>query len=621
MNSPSTLRLWPGIAAAALIVLMRFVIPAVLPDALILGVITSLAGTVIILLWWLFFSRAPWSERLGAIVVMVATAVAMWPFLHKSITGGLMGRMYLIYALPAVLGPAFVAWAIVSRRLSKPARWATMVAAVVLACGLWTLFRTDGVFGAASQLKWRWTPTAEERLLAQEHDTLKPLPPASSADDAAKAPAPATGETAPIAPADPSRAATAPTAPAPSATPSGAVSALERVDPTTPRADWSGFRGANRDGVVRGVRIETDWAKSPPVEVWRRAIGPGWSSVAVSGDLLYTQEQRGEDEIVACYRVSTGEPVWRHRDAARFWESNGGAGPRGTPTLVDGRVYTFGATGILNALDARTGALVWTRNVATDTARAVPTWGFSSSPLVMDDVVIVAASGTVAAYDLGTGDKRWVAPRQPGSYSSPHRATIDGVPQVLLLSGAGVASFDPVAGQLLWKHDWAGGTPIVQPALTADGDVLINSIAMTGGAGLRRLAVARKAGAWTVEERWTSIGLKPYFNDFVVHKGYAYGFDGNILSAVNLDDGARKWKGGRYGNGQMVLLADQDLLLVLSEEGEVALVSATPDQYREVARVPAIEGKTWNHPVVAGNMLLLRNGEVMAAFRLAPERR
>ena len=618
MSSSSALRLWPGIAAAALIVLMRFVIPAVLPDALILGVITSLAGTVVILLWWLLFSRAPWSERLGAIVVMVAAAVAMWPFLHKSITGGLMGRMYLVYALPAVLGPAFVAWAIVSRRLSKPARWATMVVAIVLACGLWTLFRTDGVVGASSQLTWRWTPTAEERLLAQERDTLKPLPPA---DDATKAPAAPTDAPAPIAPAEPSRPANATASPASSTSSPVVAPASDPVDPTPARIDWPGFRGTNRDGVVRGVRIETDWAKSAPAPIWQRPIGPGWSSVAVAGDLLYTQEQRGEEEIVACYRVSTGEPVWRHRDAARFWESNGGAGPRGTPTLVGGRVYAFGATGILNALDARTGKVVWTRNVATDMARAVPTWGFSSSPLVMDDVVMVAASGTLAGYDLVTGNKRWVAPPQRGSYSSPHRATIDGVPQVLLLNGAGVASIDPATGQLLWKHDWEGGTPIVQPALTADGDILINSIAMTGGAGLRRLAVARKAGAWTVEERWTSIGLKPYFNDFVVHKGHAYGFDGNILSAISLDDGARKWKGGRYGNGQMLLLADQDLLLVLAEEGDVALVRATPDQYRELARVPAIEGKTWNHPVVVGNTLLLRNGEVMAAFRLAPESR
>ena len=156
----------------------------------------------------------------------------------------------------------------------------------------------------------------------------------------------------------------------------------------------------------------------------------------------------------------------------------------------------------------------------------------------------------------------------------------------------------------------------MQPALTADGDILINTIASSGGLGTRRLAVAQGPGGWTVEERWTSIGLKPYFNDFVVHNGHAFGFDGSILSCIDLVDGGRKWKGGRYGNGQLVLLPDQDLLLVLSEEGELALVSATPDQYTELARFPAIEGKTWNHPVLVGDVLLVRNGQEMAALRM-----
>jgi outer membrane protein assembly factor BamB len=366
---------------------------------------------------------------------------------------------------------------------------------------------------------------------------------------------------------------------------------------------------------VHGVRIDTDWSRTPPVQLWRRPIGPGWSSFAVRSDLIYTQEQRGDDEIVSAYRMSTGEPVWRHRDPVRFWESNGGAGPRATPTLNNGRVYAFGATGILNALDATSGKLLWSRNVAAETKTEVPGWGFASSPLVVDDVVIVAADATLVGYDVGTGRSRWVGPTHRGSYSSPHRTTIDGIPQVLLLGGTGITSLAPASGTLLWEHAWQGAA-IVQPALTSDG-VVINTIGGTGGNGTRRLAVAHDPSGWNVEERWTSNGLKPYFNDFVVHKGYAFGFDGSILACIDMETGKRMWKGGRYGNGQLLLLADQDLLLVLSEEGILALVEATSGAFKEIARVPAIEGKTWNHPVLVGDVLLVRNGEEMAAFRLS----
>jgi len=186
----------------------------------------------------------------------------------------------------------------------------------------------------------------------------------------------------------------------------------------------------------------------------------------------------------------------------------------------------------------------------------------------------------------------------------------------LVLSAPGAVSVSPADGKLLWEHTWEGGA-IVQPAITADGGVLINAMSMMGGMATRRLAVTRGPGGWTAEERWTSNGLKPYFNDFVVHKGHAFGFDGSILACIDLEDGKRIWKGGRYGNGQLVLLPDQDLLLVMSEEGELALVRATTDQFTEVARFPALNGKTWNHPVLVGDVLLVRNGQEMVAFRLS----
>ena len=472
------------------------------------------------------------------------------------------------------------------------------------------LVRTGGITATGkSDFHWRWTKTPEERLLAQGGDE-----PLNAARGGPTAPTPAP------APTEVPKPAVAPS-PENKSTKEPAAPAAARTEPVTPaptarRAEWPGFRGPDRDDVIHGVQIATDWSTSPPVQRWRRPVGPGWSSFAVSGNLVYTQEQRGADEVVSCYKLSTGEPVWRHRDATRFWESNAGAGPRGTPTLSNGRVYTLGATGLLNVLDAGSGAVVWSRNAASDVHVKIPMWGISSSPLVVDDVVIVAAGGKLAAYDVATGNIRWSGAGGGMSYSSPHLATIDGVPQVLFLSGPGVISVAPATGKVLWQHAWEGGA-IVQPALTADGGVLINAISMNGGMGLRRLAVAHRTGGWSVEERWTSTGLKPYFNDFVVHKGHAFGFDGNILSCIDLQDGTRKWKGGRYGSGQLVLLADQDLLVVLSEEGDLALVKATPDQFTEVARFPAVlEGKTWNHLVLVHDVLLVRNDHEMAAFRL-----
>jgi outer membrane protein assembly factor BamB len=531
----------------------------------------------------------------------------------------MMGMMLIIYSIP-VLSLALVGWAVASRRLTVGNRRAALVATLLLACGAFALLRTGGISGGGdSDLHWRWTETAEQRLLARAGD--EPVAPRSAAEPVATPDRQPTGRDGNEATPPGSHPAKAEESQASSRgedeSTSHAPSLARTPNPVSAgtAAEWPGFRGPGRDSIVHGTRIETDWSSKPPVELWRRPIGPGWSSFAIRGEVLYTQEQRGDNELVAAYNVTDGKAVWRHSDAVRFWESNGGAGPRATPTLYNDRVYTFGATGIVNALDARDGSVIWSRNAASDTGTKVPEWGFSSSPLVIDDVVVIAVSGQLVAYDLATGNRRWSGPKHGGSYSSPHRTTIDGVEQILLLSAAGVTSVSPGTGAVLWEHTWPG-TPIVQPALIGDGGVLVNTGGMTGGVGMRRLAVAHGPGGWTVEERWTSPALKPYFNDFVVHAGHAFGFDGSILACIDLADGKRKWKGGRYGNGQLMLLPDQDLLLVLSEEGELALVAATPDQFRELARVPALEGKTWNHPVLAGNRLLMRNGQEMVAYRL-----
>jgi outer membrane protein assembly factor BamB len=610
---PKALRLWPGVVIVLLQWVVRFVIPIFVPDFTAYGVLAGVGGGLVLVVWWLFFSRAPWSERLSALALMVVAMAATWPFLDVSISTGAMGFLFPMLAIPG-LCLALVLWAAASRRMPVGLRRATMVTVIVLACGVWTLIRTGGFTGSFdNDLAWRWTATPEQRLLVQGDASLGP----------------ARGD----APVDSARADATPT---PSATPELPVAAggdgrrdssgsalldAARGGHETPALDWPGFRGRDRDGIVRGVRIDTDWSASPPKELWRRPIGPGWSSFAVHGDVLYTQEQRGDDEIVAAYRVSTGAPVWQHRDAARFWESNGGAGPRATPTFANGRLYTFGATGILNALDAANGRVVWSRNVAADSKTKVPDWGFASSPLLIDDLVIVAAAGTLVAYDAAIGAPRWFGADGGSGYSSPHALTIHGVPQILLLDAHGATSVAPADGTRLWEVGGppsAMSAPIVQPALTADGDVLIGD----GQArGMRRIAVGHGPGGWTVSERWTSNGLKPYYNDFVVHNGHAFGFDGSILACIDLADGKRTWKGGRYGNGQLILLADQDLLLVVSEEGELALVAAVSDKFTEFARIPAIEGKTWNHPVVAGDVLLVRNGEEMAAFRLPLARR
>ena len=369
--------------------------------------------------------------------------------------------MFPVFAIP-VLSLAFVGWAVASRRLSDGPRRATMVATILLACGVWTLLRTGGISGdAGSDLAWRWTPTPEERLLAHASDKPAAIAPAP---DAVKAPVK------PLAPAEkPSRGC-------------GKNSRrLARLSRTRSRRRRPGR--ADRDRLVC-VAAGRSCGAGRSDRAGRRSRSAATSSTPRSSAV--------DDEVVACYNLTTGKPVWTHRDAARFWESNGGAGPRGTPTLSNGRVYTFGATGIVNALDAANGAVVWSRNAASDTGMKVPGWGFASSPLVVDDIVIVGAVRPARRLRPAPPARRAGSARPAAaSYSSPHLVTIDGVAQVLLLSGHRRDQRRAGRRHAALGVRMADGYPIVQPALTADGDVLIS--VGDRSSGMRRLAVTHGA--------------------------------------------------------------------------------------------------------------------------------
>ena len=593
------LRIWPGVVIVVAVWLSRAGVAVVGADAstqFLVRVLGGVIGGAAVAVWWLTFSRAPWSERIGILAIVIAALATTGLVGDKSIA------VWILWYSGPLLALAFVGSLVAARRLNPRGRRAAMAAAILLTCGAATLVKIVGVTGnGVAQFTWRWTDTPEDRLLARAEVEPPPEVPAVPPDrpaQEAEAPQPA--------------------APAPSQASESIAAAAAPA--AVKLSNWPGFRGADRSGVIRGVSIDTNWSTAPPAELWRRNVGPGWSSFAISGDVFYTQEQRGGDEIVSAHRVSTGAPVWRHADPVRFEEGMGGPGPRATPTVAANRVFTFGATGLLNALDAANGKVLWSRNTVTDLDAPTPMWGFAASPLVIDDLVIVAAGGQLAAYSLATGERRWAGPSGGDGYSSPHATTIDGVPQIVLTSAAGTIGVAPADGRLLWEHRWDSRLPILpiaQPARIDDGQLLVGD----GILGVRRIAVAHGSDSWTVSERWSSNRLKPYFNDLVVHRGHAYGFDGAILACLDLADGARKWKGGRYGQGQLVLLAEQEVLLVLSEDGELALVKASPDQFTELARIPALNSKTWNHPVLAGDILLVRNGQEMAAFRLAAPRR
>ncbi len=317
--------------------------------------------------------------------------------------------------------------------------------------------------------------------------------------------------------------------------------------------------------------------------------------------------------------MKTGRELWTDAWNAYFTEPMGGDGPRATPTWHEGRVYALGATGELRCLDAATGTLIWRRNILEDAGATNLSWAMAASPLIVDEKVIVQPGGSpgrsVVAYHKMTGELVWSALDDVQAYTSPMLVTLGGARQILAVTASRVVGLGVEDGALLWEYPWVIPTvPNIAQPIELGNDRLFLSASYGHGAAVVELG--RTGDRLRVETVWRNTRMKNKFSSSVLHDGYIYGLDDAILACIDPRTGELKWKGGRYGYGQVLLAGGH--LIVLTERGDLVLVRATPERHEELARFSAIAGKTWNVPAIVDGRLLVRNSNEMAAFELTP---
>jgi outer membrane protein assembly factor BamB len=399
---------------------------------------------------------------------------------------------------------------------------------------------------------------------------------------------------------------------------SQAAGATVDLAATTP-ADYPQFLGPRRNATLDDVHLARDWTGQPPQLLWRQPIGAAWSSFAIVGRYGVTQEQRGEEELVTCYDVDTGKLQWAHATPVRFQEIVAGIGPRATPTIDEGRVYALGALGNLQCLDGATGKSLWHHDILAESGGELPQWGKSCSPLVYKDLVVASAGGpngkSLLAYDKHDGRLVWSAGDDASSYSSPALLTLCGKPQIVMIGATITCGHDPADGRILWQHVWPDHGPdspnIAQP-LAVGGDRILLSKGY--GVGSTLWQIRRYGDRHSVDTIWSKNTLKTKMTNAVIRASHAYGLDEGTLACIEIDTGRRLWKKGRFGHGQVLLVGD--LLLVQSEDGQLALVEATPAGYKELSRITAVAGQTWNYPALSGRKLLVRSELEAACYEL-----
>lgn len=372
----------------------------------------------------------------------------------------------------------------------------------------------------------------------------------------------------------------------------------------------SNFMGMHQGATIPVREFSTDWETTPPKELWRRPLGLGWGSFAVDRGYAITMEQRGSNEMTTCYDLLSGEPLWAHERATRFSEVMGGDGPRATPTIDGDEVFAMGANGHLDCLSLTNGALHWSVDIIEGTNHLM--YGKSCAPLVVDDLVVVSGgqSGpTLLSFDRASGEPRWQVGSGLNSYASPVLGTLHGVRHIITVNGMSASGHEIATGKILWDQPWPQAWPKSgQPICISDSSVLC-----TASYGAKSMVIDFDEQL-VPTQRWMENRLKTKFSSAMAKDGYGYALDEGIFICVDLSDGDKIWKKGRYGFGQNLLV--EDTIVLQAEEGDVVLIEPSPDELKEIARIEALSSMTWNTPTIAGRYLLVRNDEEAICYEL-----
>ena len=379
--------------------------------------------------------------------------------------------------------------------------------------------------------------------------------------------------------------------------------------------DWPQWRGPHRDGLSAEKNLLKSWPQGGPPLAWKAGgAGEGYSSFAVAGGRIFTLGARGDREYVVALDAATGKRLWEVDHGRRFTNDRGD-GPRSTPTVDGGRLYVFGASGDLSSLDPASGEIGWTVNVIREFGGQNIKWGFSESPLVSGDRIIVSPGGSgsgIVAVNKATGKLLWKAEADTAGYSSAVLHEIGGVRQAIIFTGQRALGLDIANGHVLWSYDRvANRVANIATPIARGNHVFLSSDYGTGAA---LLELTPSAGALSAREVYFTREMRNHHASSVLIGGYLYGFSSAILTAMKFDTGEVAWRDRSVGKGSLVF-ADERLYL-FSERGVAALVEATPSGYREHGRFTLETGSlpTWTHPVVANGRLLLRDQDTVYAY-------